>query len=356
VTNRRFPPLVLALAGCAALTATAAGSAGARVGADARVGATTFYALVAREQYVNNRDDRQRGAGSNPFGTSQGAGFATTRGHGNGPMPGDEGLYELTLFAGPSLTKTAGTAVLVCEYGFDKIGTCDTTLQLDGGSLVGLSMFDAFERKQFSVTLTGGTGSYRNARGTVTVRSANVGKAINGKITVTHNVSVLLLEPSRVEVQWAPASNAAPRPERLYSVATGEQFVNNADDEARGWVTNPFGMRDPTQETLESQGRAGPFPGDEALFQFAVYSDPSLKVKAGTADFTCLYAFARNAFCNARYELRHGTISAAGTFSFDAKVFTLAVTGGTGAFAKASGDLTSSPGPKGAQSLALALS
>jgi hypothetical protein len=348
--SRQLQRLVLVLAGCALLASPAPGSADA-----GRARTTTFYALVAKEQYVNNRDDRDRGFGSNPFGTSQGAGLATTSGHGKGPFPGDEGLYELKLYTGPSLTKTAGATVLVCEYGFDKIGTCDATLQLDGGSLVGLTVFDAFEKKQFSVTITGGTGRYRNARGTVTIRGANVGNAISGKIKVTHRVPVLLLQPARVVVHRSPVSRGAQRHERLYSVATTEQFINNADDESRGWVTNPFGMRDLTQETLESQGRGGPFPGDKALFAFAIYSDPSLKTKVGTTTFTCLYAFDRNAFCNARYELRQGTIAAAGILNFDAKDFTLAVTGGTGRFAKASGDLTSSPGPHEAQIVSLAL-
>jgi hypothetical protein len=188
----------------------------------------------------------------------------------------------------------------------------------------------------------------------VSVERADVGAAINGKITVTHKVSVLMLEPARVGLQLKPAPAAASARQQLYSLATSEQFINNADDEARGWLTNPFGMRDLTQETLESQGRGGPFPGDKALFAFSIYSDPSLKLKAGTAAFTCLYEFTRNAFCDATYQLKRGTILASGTVSFDAGTFSLAITGGTGSYARSSGELTSSPGPNKTQLISIA--
>ena len=54
----------------------------------------------------------------------------------------------------------------------------------------------------------------------------------------------------------------------LYSVAEQEQYIDNADDEARGWEQNPFGLRDKKVQAVESQDRGGPYPGDETIFVF----------------------------------------------------------------------------------------
>ena len=88
----------------------------------------------------------------------------------------------------------------------------------------------------------------------------------------------------------------------LFSVATKEQFLNHVDDRQRGYGNNPFGnFKAATATTRESNG--GPFPGDQALFQFNLYSGADLKKLAGTADFTCSYSFKRNGFCDAVYQL-----------------------------------------------------
>jgi hypothetical protein len=314
----------------------------------------TFYGLVDREQYVNNRDDRSRGQGSNLFGSANGTGVATTKAHGKGPLPGDQGMYQLQLYPTTQLQKPGATAVFVCQYEFVQAGNCNVSFQLDGGTVIGTTNFDAFERKTFSVIVTGGTGRYRNTTGRVSVTSTNVGNGIIGKIQVTHNVPVLMLEPAKVSLTLRSSASVHQR-QTLYSVGKTEQFIDNSDDERRGWVTNPFAMRDKTQENLESQGRASPFPGDESLFSLALYSAASQKVKVGTATFTCVYAFARSAFCDATYQIKGGTLFAAGTFSFDAKTFDLAIVGGTGSYDRASGDLTSSEASNGAQRVGFVL-
>ena len=61
----------------------------------------------------------------------------------------------------------------------------------------------------------------------------------------------------------------------IYSVATGEQYINNNDDEARGDVNNPFGVQTlggPTLPKVENGN--GPFAGDQTLFTFKLYTEP----------------------------------------------------------------------------------
>jgi hypothetical protein len=141
----------------------------------------------------------------------------------------------------------------------------------------------------------------------------------------------------------------------LYSVAQQEQYVNNADDRARGTGNNPFGTFSDTAPSTTKNGN-GPFPGDEALFSFNLYSGPGLSSRAGAAIFTCQYNFAKNAFCDATFRLKDGTtIVASGSFNFDASKFSLAVTGGTGRFVHAKGNLNASPSAGHAQRLSFAI-
>jgi hypothetical protein len=351
--KRSGPWLGVIVALLVAGTAVGSGAAASRKASAIAVEHMTYYALVDKESYVNNQDDRARGEGTNPFGTAQGTGIATTNERGKGPLPGDEGLYELKLYPNAQLTKPGPTANFVCQYAFLKVGSCDVSFRLDDGTIVGTTVFDAFERKQFSVIVTGGTARYVNARGSVDVTSANVGNAITGKLKVTHNVPVLLLQP--VRLSFALHSSAAvSSSQTMYSVAKTEQFIDNGDDEVRGWIRNPFAMRDLAQESLENHG-ASPLPGDESLFSLALYSGADQKASTGTATLTCEYAFSRNAFCDETYQLKGGTVLAAGPVGFDGKTFSLAIVGGSGKYEQATGDLTSTEGPNSTQRVALSL-
>jgi hypothetical protein len=165
--------------------------------------------------------------------------------------------------------------------------------------------------------------------------------------------AVALLAPG-VAAGSAGAGRSA-RGLTLYSVATQEQFLNHADDRQRGTGNNPFGnFKAPTATTREHN--KGPFPGDQALFQFKVFSGPDLKKLAGTAVFTCNYNFNRHGFCDATYELTGGTLVGAGALDFNAKNFSLVITGGTGKFRALTGNLVASPAARGAQRLVIALS
>lgn len=146
------------------------------------------------------------------------------------------------------------------------------------------------------------------------------------------------------------ASRAAPL--TLYSIATGEQYVDNADDRARGKGNNPFGNFKDTSATIK-QG-APPYPGDEALFSFGVYASGSLKKPVGSAVFTCVYNFARNAICDAAYRLGGGIVFGTGAFNYDADGFVIAITGGTGKYVGITGDVDVTPGPHHSQRLVFA--
>lgn len=155
----------------------------------------------------------------------------------------------------------------------------------------------------------------------------------------------------------SPKRVAAQRTITLFSLPTHEAFVANADDEVRGDVSNPFG----THISRSASGlsnldeKSGPFPGDEALFSFKIYTTSSLNVSAGSAVFTCQYYFDKNAFCDVSFQLQGGTLVGAGAFNFNAGKFALAITGGYGKYSGASGDLQATSSGKLAQRLTFTL-
>ena len=98
----------------------------------------------------------------------------------------------------------------------------------------------------------------------------------------------------------------------------------------------------------------GPFPGDEAIFSFNLYSDAALTHRVGAAVFTCQYNLDANTFCDASFRLTNrGTLIAAGVFNFNAKRFTLAVTGGYHGFATQKGSIAEVPSANHSQKLSI---
>jgi hypothetical protein len=137
----------------------------------------------------------------------------------------------------------------------------------------------------------------------------------------------------------------------LYATAEQEQYVNNSDSLQRGEGNNPFGNYKDL-EPLANKNANGPFPGDEALFSFNLYTGPSLTKRAGTALFTCQYNFNKNAFCDASFQMANGgTLMASGAFNFVASKFSLAITGGYGSYVGKRGALTDIPSVNHAQKL-----
>ena len=123
---------------------------------------------------------------------------------------------------------------------------------------------------------------------------------------------------------------------------------------ALGNLENPFG-RSGGPPPRPNERAHGPFPGDETVYTFEVFTDRELTASIGSAVFTCTYSFARTALCDAAYRLRDGQLIGAGTLGFDAPGFTLALTGGTGAYRGSSGELKATSTPGGGQRLRLVL-
>jgi len=143
----------------------------------------------------------------------------------------------------------------------------------------------------------------------------------------------------------------------LFAVATRAQFMNHADDRMRGMSTNPFNVNTKAL-VIVTQGKEkgnGPFPGDDILYSFNLYKDNEHKQRAGRAMFTCYFNFVKHAICDSYFELKDGVLLASGSVVFNAKRFTLGVSGGTSRYLGASGQVAAMPAANNAQRLAVVL-
>jgi hypothetical protein len=128
----------------------------------------------------------------------------------------------------------------------------------------------------------------------------------------------------------------------LYGVGAADQFGNNLDERARGVGCNPFGNNANMTAVTEASGN-GPFAGDEALFTPTMLTGSDLKTKVAQAAFPCQYAFNKNGFCAASFEVSGGTLAGASSFNFNAAHFTLALTGGSGRYEGRTGVVGETP-------------
>jgi len=144
-------------------------------------------------------------------------------------------------------------------------------------------------------------------------------------------LAVLGLVVASVVASGAAASGT--RAVTIYSVATGVQYINTADDRARGHANNPL---DPATNKLapKSSGKGnGPFAGDVAIYALTLYGTPNLKRPTGSAVYTCYFNYDRHALCKAYFKLKgKGTLVASGPVDFQSSRFTIVVTGGTNAY------------------------
>jgi hypothetical protein len=140
-----------------------------------------------------------------------------------------------------------------------------------------------------------------------------------------------------------PAASAATRNHSfvVYAKATRAQFINHADDRQRGLIRNPFNPDLLPAPRNANVGKKGARAGDNALFSLELYSDRSLTRPVGTAMYSCRFNFAQEAICDAQFTLGHGSILAMGPAKLDGRPIVLAVTGGTGRYAGAHGQMTS---------------
>jgi hypothetical protein len=156
----------------------------------------------------------------------------------------------------------------------------------------------------------------------------------------------------------AMAAPGASQKLTVYAVPRTVQFMNHADDRLRGMSTNPFKFK-AEAVILGANGKEkgnGPFPGDDILYAFELFSDAKRTKPIGTAMFTCYYQFVKRATCDSYFDLAKGLLLASGQVRFGATHFTLGVTGGTNAFFGALGQVDSKPASGNAQRFDLRVS
>ena len=161
-------------------------------------------------------------------------------------------------------------------------------------------------------------------------------------------VAAFALVLASVFVTGAAAAGKAPV--TVYSVATGVQYINTADDRERGQSNNPFD--DATKKLFPKNSGTGngPFAGDVALYALSLFGDAALKKRAGSAVITCYFNYDQHAFCQAYYKLSSGaTLVASGPVDFKDSGFTIVLTGGTNAYIGVRGEVRVAPAPNKAQ-------
>ena len=145
-----------------------------------------------------------------------------------------------------------------------------------------------------------------------------------------------------------PAAQATTHGRSLlfYAKPTQAQFINHSDDRARGLKSNPFNSDitlppPPKANSAKKGARAG----DDALFAFKLYSGPDLTHLVGTAIYNCTFNFNQEAICEADFEFTHGSMIAMGPAQLGStfRKILLPVTGGTGRYASARGQVTMTP-------------
>lgn len=182
------------------------------------------------------------------------------------------------------------------------------------------------------------------------------------KRTATSRAAFLVAALTVVGVVGVESSSArvaanGQRQRIVYSVATAVQFINSADDLARGKVNNPFNSATNKLQPKGTGDSGQTLPGDVALFSFKLYANAALTKGAGTATYTCYFNYAKRALCQAYYEFNGGggTIVSAGPVDFNKQGFSMVVTGGTKSFLGARGEVTAVPAAKNAQRVAVLL-
>jgi hypothetical protein len=133
----------------------------------------TIYSVASGVQFINNQDDRQRGATNNPFDADTNKLTSKSADAGNGPFPGDVAVYSFKLFTGASLTKSAGSASYTCYYNYKQHALCMAYFELKGdtGTLLGSGPIN-FNSSGFKMVVTGGTKKYLGAGGQVVATPA----------------------------------------------------------------------------------------------------------------------------------------------------------------------------------------
>jgi hypothetical protein len=123
------------------------------------------YSVATQEQFVNEKVDRTLGEESTPFGKFKDT-SPTTVFPGAAPYPGDQAIFKFIAFMNASFEKVVGTSTYESQYTFDRVALCDAVYQLGNGTLFASGRF-SFSAKSFILPITGGTGTYLGASGTL---------------------------------------------------------------------------------------------------------------------------------------------------------------------------------------------
>ncbi len=127
----------------------------------------------------------------------------------------------------------------------------------------------------------------------------------------------------------------------VYGKPKHSQSVNHADDRERGDKLNSFNADGLPTPPSANSGEKGTRAGDNALVTIVLYADRNLTRAVGTATYSCTYNFDQEATCDGQFQIGTGTIIALGPARLDGSQIVLAVTGGTGRYAGAHGQVTS---------------
>lgn len=320
-----------ALAGLIAVSAR-----GASVAAQTAKGAR-FYTVATGVQYINTADDRARGAANNPFDPGTNRLAPHVKDVGNGPFPGDVAVYAFYLRPSATSHQNMGTAAITCYFNYARRALCQAYYKVKGkGTLTASGPVD-FQGTGFSLIVTGGTDDYLAAQGTLKATAAPKGT-------------------QHVVIDLTPTAPTAPKSRVTYTKPVSAQFMNHADDRLRGMTANPFNTGKGLVFVTKGKEKGnGPFPGDDILYTFKLYSNGTLRRQAGATLFTCYYDFVKHATCDAYLSFSDGVVLASGSVTFGSTRFTLSISGGTKAYRGANGEIVATPAAHSAERLAVHL-
>jgi len=125
----------------------------------------------------------------------------------------------------------------------------------------------------------------------------------------------------------------------LVLAATGVAFGNGGHSDRHRLVLyerqTSFSLNDPAND--------GPTPGDAAVSTSDLFRDAHFKHKVGTVVIACTVIDQHELECGATGHLRGGDVQVNGTAPIETKPASLAITGGTGKFRGANGEIRSTP-------------
>jgi hypothetical protein len=94
---------------------------------------------------------------------------------------------------------------------------------------------------------------------------------------------------------------------------------------------------------LVDPGNDGPTPGDQAIATSDLFRDAHFAHKVGSVLISCTIVTADELECDATGHLRGGDVQVNGAVPLETKPASLAITGGTGKFRGANGELKTTP-------------